>query len=175
MITQQVKDELFKAYPVLSDVNHELAAAALSNAKLVTLKAGRPVFEELQPCNGFPFILAGVIRVYKQSVQGRELSLYDVAPGDVCVVTAGCLLGDEPYNASGMVKADSTVLMMDAHDFENLLTSRVFREFVFSLISKRILGLMQLVEEVAFHRLDRPGLNFITARRAHKSVSSGIG
>ena len=37
-------------------------------------------------------------------VNGRELSLYNVTSGDVCVVTAGCLLGNEPYNASGVVK-----------------------------------------------------------------------
>ena len=155
MINEKQKERLFKLYPVLSDVNHELLTHALSNAKLVTLKAGTLIFEELQPCNAFPFILSGNIRVYKQSVHGRELSLYTVTSGDACVVTAGCLLGDEPYNASGIVKTDSMLVMMTSDDFENLLTSRVFREFIFSLFSKRILGLMQLVEEVAFQKLDR--------------------
>ena len=41
-------------------------------------------------------------------------------------------------------------MTMAAHDFENLLSSPVFREFIFSLFSKRVLELMQLVEEVAF-------------------------
>ena len=35
------------------------------------------------------------------------------------------------------------------------MTSREFREFIFSLFSKRILGLMLLVEEVAFQKLDK--------------------
>jgi CRP/FNR family transcriptional regulator len=148
-------EELFELYPVLSKVDQELLRHALSNAELITLKAGTLVFKELQACNAFPFILSGKIRVYKQSVNGRELSLYSVTPGDACVVTAGCLLGDEPYKASGSVKADSMLVMMASPDFDNLLTSKVFREFIFSLFSKRILGLMQLVEEVAFEKLDK--------------------
>ena len=113
----------------------------------------------------------GNIRVYKQSVHGRELSLYNVTCGDACVVTAGCLLGDAPYNASGIVKADCMLVMMASDDFEKLLTSKVFREYIFSLFSKRILGLMQLVEAVAFHKLDKRLATTLLRRGTSISVS----
>lgn len=171
MINQEIIRELYKLYPVLSDVNQELISNAISNAKLVTLKAGKSIFDEFQPCNGFPFILSGNIRVYKQSVHGRELSLYNVTPGDLCVVSAGCLLGDQPYNASGIVKMDGTLLMMTSNDFENLLTLKVFREFIFSMISRRIVGLMQLVEEVAFQRLDKRLAALLLRQGKHIKVS----
>jgi CRP/FNR family transcriptional regulator, anaerobic regulatory protein len=171
MISEKQIKELFNLYPVLSEVDQELLMHVLSNAKLVTLKAGTVIFEEFQPCNAFPFILSGNIRVYKQSVNGRELSLYNVTSGDACVVTAGCLLGDDPYNASGSVKMDSTLVMMTANDFENLLSSKVFRAFIFSLFSKRISELMQLVEEVAFQKLDRRLASLLLRRDRHIKVS----
>jgi CRP/FNR family transcriptional regulator len=171
MINEKQIKRLFDLYPVLSEVDQELLTHVLSNAKLVTLKAGTVIFEELQPCNAFPFILSGNIRVYKQSVNGRELSLYNVTPGDACVVTAGCLLGDEPYNASGLAKMDSMLVMMTANDFENLLSSKVFREFIFSLFSKRISELMQLVEEVAFQRLDRRLASLLLRRGRYIKMS----
>ena len=165
------KEILFQHYPVLSQVTREILEPALANATTVKLTAGTPIFTELQPCGAFPFVLAGTIRVYKQSVQGRELSLYDVSPGDVCVVTAGCLLGDEPYNTAGMVKEDAELLMVPSGDFERLLAAKVFREFVFGLISKRILGLMQLVEEVAFQKLDRRLASLLLRRGVVMRVS----
>jgi CRP/FNR family transcriptional regulator len=171
MIDEKQITKLFDLYPVLSKVNGELLAHVLSNATVVTLKAGTPIFEELEPCNGFPFILSGNIRVYKQSVNGRELSLYNVTSGDACVVTAGCLLGNEPYNASGLVKMDSMLVMVTADDFENLLSLKVFREFIFSLFSKRISELMQLVEEVAFQKLDRRLASLLLRRGRHIKVS----
>ncbi len=171
MTDQKLVKELFSAYPVLSEINLESVGDALSKSEVVTLEAGKPVFDELQPCGFFPFILSGRIRVYKQSVQGRELSLYSVSRGDVCVVTAGCLLGDEPYNASGMVMEDSTLLMVPAAAFDKLLATKEFREFVFSLISERILGLMQLVEEVSFHKLDKRLASLLLRRGSRLEVS----
>jgi CRP/FNR family transcriptional regulator len=171
MIDEKQRKRLFDLYPVLWEVDQELLARALSDAKLFTLKAGTVIFEELQSCNAFPFILSGNIRVYKQSVNGRELSLYSVTAGDACVVTAGCLLGHEPYNAAGLVKTDSVLVMMTANDFENLLSSKVFREFIFSLFSRRISELMQLVEEVAFQRLDKRLASLLLRRGRSAKVS----
>jgi len=171
MIHEQQIKKLFSLYPVLSEVDKKLLTPVLSNAKLVTLKAGTMIFQELQPCNAFPFILSGNIRVYKQSLNGRELSLYNVTARDACVVTAGCLLGDEPYNASGLAKTDSMLVMMPVNDFEDLLSSRVFREFIFALFSKRILELMQPVEEVAFQRLDRRLASLLLRQGRHIKVS----
>jgi len=155
MITEDKKKELFRLYPVLSGVNQELLDRSLSGAKLITLKKGTLIFDELQPCNTFPFILSGKIRIFKQSINGRELSLYTVESGDTCIVTTGCLLGNEVYNASGMVKKDTDLIMLSASSFDELLNAPAFREFIFSVISKKILELLQLVEAVAFHKLDR--------------------
>ena len=87
------------------------------------------------------------------------------------MVTAGCLLGAEPYNASGKARADSVLVMITAADFEYLLSSKVFREFIFSLFSKRTAELMQLVEEVAFQKLDRRLASLLVRRGRHIKVS----
>ncbi|KAF1081738.1 MAG: transcriptional regulator, Crp/Fnr family [Candidatus Rifleibacterium amylolyticum] len=151
---EDLKDRLYKLYPVLKKLDNTRVQTLLQRLKLVRLKADSPVFHELQSCEAFPFLLSGFIRVFKQSPNGRELSLYDFTPGDVCVVTAGCLLGNEPYNAMAVVKEDSELLMMPAVDFEALLGMRAFREYIFSLFSKRIQELILLVEAVAFQKLD---------------------
>lgn len=142
-------------YPVLRLVESGVVERALKGAKVVRLKAGAQVFEELQACHAFPFVLAGEIRVVKRSVNGREISLYTVSAGDACVVSAACLLGNKPYNAVGVVQADCELVMMAGEDFDRLLAVKVFREFIFSLFSRRVLDLMVLVDEVAFRRLDQ--------------------
>ena len=148
-------EKLRRHYPALWEVDDRLRDAAISSARLITVKEGTRLFADLQPCEAFPFILSGKIRVFKQSINGRELSLYNVTSGDVCVVTAGCLLGQEPYNAAAVAQEDSVLVMMPAKDFEDLLGQQAFRKHIFSLFSKRIVELMQLVYEVAFQKLDR--------------------
>ena len=71
MINETQKKELFDLYPALSKLNKDIIEDALSRAKAVTLKAGTPIFGELQLCNAFPFVLSGNIRVYKQSCERK--------------------------------------------------------------------------------------------------------
>lgn len=146
---------LFGLYPALARIDRDLVVNAMNNSQAIELGAGTRIFHAPDPCQTFPFILSGRIRVYKPAPNGRELSLYTVGPGDACVVTAACLLGNEDYNASGIVKADCRVVMMPGPDFDRLMGEKIFREFIFSLFSRRVLNLMQLVEEVAFHKLDK--------------------
>lgn len=146
---------LSELYPVLKSLPKMEVEEALKHSEVMSLKTGAVVFEELQSCRSFPFILAGNVRVIKRSPTGREISLYNVTPGDACVVSSACLLGHKPYNAVGLVESDCDLVMMPADDFDYLLTIKDFREFIFSLFSKRVLDLMQLVDEVAFRKLDQ--------------------
>lgn len=143
----------------------------LRNATLISLKSGAVVFEELQSCAAFPFVLSGNLRVVKRSENGREIALYDVAPGDACVVSSACLLGSKPYNAVGLVQSDCELLMLPADDFDHLLSIKVFREFIFSLFSKRVLDLMMLVDEVAFRKLDQRHA-VVPARQSRSSTET---
>jgi CRP/FNR family transcriptional regulator, anaerobic regulatory protein len=146
-------DALFECYPILKSIPRENVDRVLKHAQLLRLKSGAVVFEELQNCNAFPFVLSGAVRVVKRSEAGREISLYTVTPGDACVVSSACLLGSKPYNAVGLVQADCELVMLPAPDFNQLMSLQAFREFIFSLFSKRVLDLMMLIDEVAFRKL----------------------
>ncbi|MBK8337345.1 MAG: Crp/Fnr family transcriptional regulator [Sterolibacteriaceae bacterium] len=106
-------------------------------------------------CHGFPFVLAGGIRVVKAAPNGRELPLYRVLPGETCVITSSCLLGHTDYNARGITEEVTELLLLPRESFETLLAQQPFRAFVFRLFSDRVADLMQLIEEVAFRKLDQ--------------------
>ncbi len=142
-------------YPVLDALPAALRAKVLEQAQTVTVPAGAVLFDEHQPCQGFPFILDGGIRVLKPSAGGRELPLYRVLPGESCIITSSCLLGHTDYNARGVTLGETTLVLLPRPIFDELLDQRAFRDFVFHLFSERIADLMQLIEEVAFRKLDQ--------------------
>lgn len=142
-------------YPFLDSLPAELRSRIEERAQIVTVPAGTVLFDERQPCRGFPFILEGAVRVSKLAPNGRELPLYRVTPGESCIITSSCLLGGVQYNARGTAEGVTTLAMLPADLFEELLTEPAFRAFVFRLFSERMADLMQLIEEVAFRRLDQ--------------------
>ncbi|MCX8087299.1 MAG: Crp/Fnr family transcriptional regulator [Rhodocyclaceae bacterium] len=145
---------LAELYPVLSELPVELAARLKDEARTLTVPAGTVLFDERQPCQGFPFVLAGAIRVVKLAANGRELPLYRVLPGESCIITSSCLLGRADYNARGVADGETRLVLLPRELFDRLLEVPAFRSFVFHLFAERIAELMQLIEEVAFRKLD---------------------
>ena len=148
-------DALIALYPILAALPGAAHLRLGERAHLMRLPAGTTVFDERQACQGFPFVLTGSIRVFKAAPSGRELPLYRVAPGETCVISSACLLGQTPYNARGVTESETTLLVLPNADFQALLAEPTFRDFIFQLFSERIAELMQLIEEVAFRKLDQ--------------------
>jgi CRP/FNR family transcriptional regulator len=158
------RENLLNLYPALSSLL-PARLARLMQAAALELPAGAHVFAERQPCQGFPLLLAGSIKVVKQSSSGRELMLYRVAPGGSCIITSSCLLGHSDYNARGIAESPLRLLLLPADLFGELMLEHApFRDFVFHLFAERIGELMQLVEEVAFARLDQRLARLLLAR-----------
>jgi len=147
--------DLVALYPVLADLPPDALVQLARAAQRIVLPASTALFDEHQACNGFPFVLKGGIRVVKAAPNGRELPLYRVVPGETCVITSSCLLGHTDYNARGITEEQTELLLLPRDTFEALLAHEPFRAFIFQLFSDRLADLMQLIEEVAFHKLDQ--------------------
>ncbi len=148
-------DDLVPLYPVLGKLPAALRQRVGEALQRIDLPAGTVVFDERQPCRGFPFVLGGAIRVAKLSAGGRELPLYRVVAGESCIITSSCLLGHADYNARGVSEGETTLVLLPRPLFDEMMGEPAFRDFVFALFSERMAELMQLVEEVAFRKLDQ--------------------
>ncbi len=148
-------DGLFALYPVLGKLPGTLPQRIVAGMQTMTVAPATTVFDERQPCRGFPFVLEGAIRVVKLSASGRELPLYRVLAGESCIISSSCLLGQVDYNARGVSEGQTTLALLPRPLFDEMLAVAAFREFVFLLFSERMAELMQLVEEVAFRKLDQ--------------------
>lgn len=156
-------------YPVLRDLPADRIDRLVQPQALVQIPAGHQIFAERQPCQGFPLVLAGSIKVVKSTPNGREMLLYRVEPGGSCIITSSCLLGHTAYSARGVAETGITLLVVPAPLFAQLVADfPAFRDFVFHLFSERIAELMELVEEVAFARLDQRLAKLLLAR--HEDV-----
>jgi CRP/FNR family transcriptional regulator len=145
------------------------------------MAAGAAVFDERHACQGFPMLLSGSIKVVKTAPNGRELQLYRVTPGESCVITSSCLLGKTLYTARGVAESDLELLIVPPDAFEELLRNQEpFRAYVFGLFSERLSELMQLVEEVAFRKLDQRLAALLLSRgqviqATHQALADDLG
>ena len=155
-MSSRQRERLLDLYPALRSLPAARREALLGSVALMNLPAGTQLFAEHQPCMGFPLLLEGRIKVVKLSNSGRELMLYRVTPGSSCIISSSCLLGRSDYNARGIAETALELAILPVAEFSRLLLDHpLFRDFVFHLFAERIGDLMQLVDEVAFARLDQ--------------------
>lgn len=173
---------LLALYPSLAALPADQLAALCRPGALLRLPAGTQLFAERQPCQGFPLLLEGSIKVVKTAASGREMLLYRVEPGESCIITSSCLLGHAPYTARGEAETPITLLILPSPVFDRLVAEQArFRDFVFHLFSERLAELMQLVEEVAFHRLDQRLAKLLLAKNGdtlhatHQQLAEELG
>jgi len=156
MIDQTTGTLLLDRYPVLRDLSGGTFDALMASATFMTVPAGAMMFDENQPCMGFALLLSGSARVVKGAPNGRELHLYDVLPGETCILTSSCLLGKSTYQARCTVLQRAEIVVLPPDTFRLLFSaSQSFREHVFSRFSERISDLLQLVAAVAFQKMDQ--------------------
>jgi CRP/FNR family transcriptional regulator len=143
-------------YPAFASMTDEALDRALEGAVVRTVPAGTILFDEKSACQVFPMIVEGSVRVVKSAPSGRELQLYRVLPGESCILSTGCMLGSAPYSAKGIAESELTFVALPPTLFHKLVAQHEpFRNYIFGLFSERITELMQLVEAVAFHKLDQ--------------------
>jgi CRP/FNR family transcriptional regulator, anaerobic regulatory protein len=153
--SKAIKPRLLERFPVFAGLASDAFDDALANATLVRASAGTILFDATQPCRGFPLLLEGTIRVSKTTPAGREILLYHVDPGQACLLSGGCLLGHADYTACAVAETDVTLVSLPPDAFQKLLLGyEPFRRFVFGMYGERLSEVMELVEEVAFRRLD---------------------
>ena len=143
---------LVEAYPSLATLP---AASGPQPWQALSVPPGTLLFEEHAPCQGFPLVLDGEVRVARGSAQGRSLELYRVGPGELCVVSACGLFGQTPLAAHGVTVMPTRLLLLSPAGFEQWVAHEPFRRFVFGIFADRLADLMSLAEAVAFQRLDQ--------------------
>ena len=120
-----------------------------------TAPKGKTLFRPGEACPGFLILEEGTIRVTLTGASGREVVLYRVTPGEVCLQTFSCLVSNEPYGAEGVVESDLVGELVPAGQFrEKFAEDRAFREQVMGSVAARFVEYQKLVEDVALTGFD---------------------
>jgi len=139
----------------LSQITDPIWFDAVRAAKEVTIPPGTLVLRKGDACQNFLFLVQGTVRVYEITESGREIVLYRVRAGEMCILTITNLLEQTAYSASAITEDEVRVISIPMQYFQSAMEhSQNFRTFIMSSLARRLSDVMRLVEQVTFQRLD---------------------
>lgn len=129
--------------------------AAQAGAHPIHASQGQVMFRPEDPCQGFITLRRGSLRVALTSAGGREIVLYRVRPGEVCLQTFSCLVEHKHYAAEGVAEEEVDALLVPPEVFDRLMAeNEAFRSAVLGSVAARFSDFERVVETLAFTGLE---------------------
>jgi len=169
------------AFPML-DPTDPVLRTELTTRPVVSLEAGRVLVRDGEECTEAPLVLEGSLQVSK-SAAGRQIRLYSLGPGECCPLTTSCLMGSDPFPAAVTAEAPSRAVLVPPELFLSLVgRSGTFRRLVFGQFARRLGSVIELVEALAFRRLDERLADFLNQEQCdnrlgltHQEIADRLG
>jgi CRP/FNR family transcriptional regulator, anaerobic regulatory protein len=150
-----VAENWISRFEGLSRLQAAVKDVLVHESAVITVPAETVIFGPGKSPENLLLLLEGRVRVQQVSESGREIVLYRVEAGESCVLTTACMLAHDNYSAEGIAETDVRAVAIPRAVFDDLVSRSVtFRDFIFRAYSKRITDLFQVIEDIAFQRVD---------------------
>ena len=95
-----------------------------------TYAPGEIILSKEKECNGLVIVNSGQLRTFFESEDGKEITLYRLLSGDICILTASCVLKNITFEVTLEVEKDSEVTFIPATTWGKLAEKNSFvKEF----------------------------------------------
>lgn len=135
----------------------------LNNISSAKFKHGENIHSYDNDCVGVLLVKSGELRVYILSEDGREITLYRLLEGEVCILSASCVLKNITFDVHIDAEQDSEVLIINPGIFEQISNSNIYAEnFLHKATAQRFSDVMQAMQQILFSSFDKRLAVFLT-------------
>ncbi len=177
------RGRFLEIFPYFRSAPEALVNDILSHSRYHSAPGNLVLKKEGDEISEFVLLLSGEKRVYKSNGIRREITLYEMGPGDICVLNASCLLSNTrlPANAASLTKVG--MLLMSSSDFLDMMARySEMRSFVFGRIATGFALITSLITEVTFGKLDERLKDYLIEksengilRITHQKIADDLG
>ncbi len=107
-------------------------------------------------CIGAVLVRTGCVRAYLLSEEGREITLYRLYPGDICMLSASCVLKSITFDVFVDAEEDSECLIINGNTFSEIADRNVYVEnFALQTAVSRFSDIMWVLQQILFMSYDK--------------------
>ncbi len=171
-----------KQFPFYNKLSKGAKALLASHAMSVTMPAKKELFVQGDQCKDILFLTEGSVRVYRLHESGQEITLYFLEPLEQCNVNLNSAFTNTPAAGTAVSESDIQGFMIPSQVVKTLYTSEmVYQQYVFELFARRMAGIVELVEDVRFEKMDKRLLDWLRNENSmhititHDKLASHLG
>lgn len=156
MVTETCEALFSKHFSFWDHLSPDEKRQLCENAASISYKKGMNVHSGSNDCIGIILVKSGHLRTYMLSEEGKEITLYRLFDGDVCILSASCILDAITFDVFIDAEADSEILLINASIFHQMAESNIYmRCFGYQMATTRFSDVMWAMQQILFMSFDR--------------------
>ncbi len=150
-----ISKERFKKFPFYGSITQKDMDKLRTYSVERKMDKGQFMMGDSGRCNGIPLILSGTMRLFRMAENGREINVYNVNAGELCVLAAVCALAEFEYDFSAQAQTDCVLAVIPPEAFRQLMSeSEVFKNYVFTALSDKLVAALRAIEMLNFSSIE---------------------
>ena len=177
---------LFEAtFPFWNRMSEPDRETFLRSSQYVFFEKGRNIHDG-NDCTGVILVKSGSLRLYLLSEEGKEVTLYRLFPGDMCILSASCVFETITFDVFIDSEENSECIVVGGCAYEDL-ARRMPEAKIFALEAalSRFSDVMWVMQQILFMSLDKRLAIFLldeiskngtdTVKLTHEQIARYIG
>lgn len=145
-------EEYFPFWNKLSDEDKEYLC---QHSSLEHFEKEQPVHDNTG-CTGLYIVKSGRLRLYMLSDEGKEITLYRLSEGDICMLSASCVLNSITFDVYIDAEEPSDCYMISGHAFNNVSERNPeAKNFALETAVQRFSDVMWIMQQIVFMSMDK--------------------
>lgn len=177
--------ELKDFFPIWNKLTPGQQEILTKNAIRRTVPKGTPLHTGMD-CTGLLLVQRGQLRTYILSEEGREITLYRLLDGDICLFSASCMLKSIQFDVMIKSEKDTQLVVIPADLYKEMMEqSAALANFTNEVMAARFSEVMWLLEQILWKRFDQRLAGFLLEESAlegtdvlkitHETIGSHLG
>lgn len=143
-------------FPLWEQLTQEQKERINRGWRIELFDKGRHVYDTTEGCKGVLLVRKGSLRIYMVSEEGREVTLYRLFPGEVCVLSAACLMEEIDFDILIEAPEESEVVTIPAADLQPIMHENSLMEnYLYKKTAERFTNVMWTIQQILFKKIDQ--------------------
>lgn len=127
-----------------------------------SFQEGDVILDEQMHIRAIPIVTKGRVRVIRRDEDGRELLLYYIQAGESCIMSFLGGMHHETSKVSAVAEGETEILFMPIDVVSAMIRENAdWLDYIFRLYHKRFEELLDVVNAIAFKRVDERLLDYL--------------
>jgi CRP/FNR family transcriptional regulator len=169
-------------YPFYNKLDSKALEFLLKHIKPIKIPKDNILFFQGDICDNILFLTSGKVRLYIQSDDGDEITLYQLNTGEQCIINTASSISETEAIGSAVTVTDIEGYLLDTKSVKELAhMSDAYQSFLFSIYTLRMSDLAKLVNDIKFKKLDKRILEWLESQDSkvihttHEAIANELG